>query len=57
VRLTRKGDARYRALSARFLAIASTMGDELSEEDIRQTAKIVRLLSNEAKGRVFQTAK
>src|SRR5262249_9652549 len=26
VRLTRKGDARYRKLSARFLAIASTMG-------------------------------
>lgn len=57
VRLTRKGDARYRSLSARFLAIASTMGDELSEEDIRQTAKIVRRLSDEAKGRAFQTAK
>src|SRR6476659_3460153 len=26
VRLTRKGDARYRALNARFLSIASTMG-------------------------------
>src|ERR1700680_1983526 len=41
VRLTRKGDARYRELSARFLAIASTMGDELSEADIRETAEIV----------------
>src|SRR3712207_6729931 len=35
VRLTSKGDARYRELSTRFLAIASTMGDELSEADIR----------------------
>jgi hypothetical protein len=38
-------------LSARFLAIASTMGDELSEADIRKTAEIVRRLSDEAKGR------
>jgi DNA-binding MarR family transcriptional regulator len=51
VRLTRKGDARYRALSARFLAIASTMGAELSEADIRKTTEIVRRLSDEAKGR------
>jgi DNA-binding MarR family transcriptional regulator len=51
VRLTRKGDARYRELSARFLAIASTMGDELSEADIRKTTEIVRRLSDEAKGR------
>jgi DNA-binding MarR family transcriptional regulator len=51
VRLTRKGDARYRALSARFLAIASTMGTDLSEADIRKTTAIVRRLSDEAKGR------
>jgi DNA-binding MarR family transcriptional regulator len=51
VRLTRKGDARYRELSARFLAIASTMGDELSEADIRKATEIVRRLSDEAKGR------
>src|SRR4030095_7747855 len=51
VRLTRKGDARYRALSARFLAIASTMGAELSEADIRKTTEIVQRLSDEAKGR------
>ena len=50
VRLTRKGDARYRELSARLLAIALTMGDELREADIRKTAEIVRRLSNEAKG-------
>jgi hypothetical protein len=38
-------------LSARFLAIASTMGAELSEVDIRKTTEIVRQLSEEAKGR------
>src|SRR5215831_14165159 len=51
VQLTRKGDARYRELSARFLAIASTMGADLSEADIRKTIAIVRQLSDEAKGR------
>ena len=51
VRLTRKGDARYRELSARLLAIASTMGAELTEADIRKTTETVRRLSDEAKGR------
>ena len=51
VRLTRKGDARYRELNARFLVIASAMGAGLSEADIRETAEIVRRLSDEAKGR------
>src|SRR6476620_8156875 len=51
VRLTRKGAARYRELSTRFLAIASKMGSDLSEADIRQTTEIVRRLSDEAKGR------
>jgi DNA-binding MarR family transcriptional regulator len=51
VRLTRKGEARYRELSARFLAITSTMGAELSEEDIRKTIEIVRRLSNELRER------
>jgi len=51
VRLTRKGNARYRELSARFLAIASTMGADLSEADIRRTTEIVRRLSDEAKER------
>ena len=50
VRLTRKGDARFRELSARFLAIASTMGADLSETDIRKTTEIVRRLSDETKG-------
>src|SRR5262245_2924309 len=51
VGLTRKGNARYRELSARFLAIASTMGADLSELDIRKTTDLLRLLSDEIKGR------
>src|SRR5918993_789921 len=51
VRLTRKGDASYREMSARFLAIASTMGADLSEGDVRKTIEIVRRISEEAKGR------
>ena len=50
VRLTPKGDAHYRELSARLLAIASTMGADMSEADIRKTAEIVRRLSDEARG-------
>jgi len=49
--LTRKGDARYRELDARFLAIASTMGVALSEADIRKTTEIVRQLSDDVKAR------
>jgi DNA-binding MarR family transcriptional regulator len=52
VRLTRKGDARYREMSARFLAIASTMGGALSEADVRQTTEIVRQLSDDVGGRL-----
>ena len=51
VRLTRKGHARYRELSARLLEMASTMGADLSEADIRRTTEIVRRLSDETKGR------
>jgi DNA-binding MarR family transcriptional regulator len=50
VRLTHRGQARYRALSGRLLEIASTMGPDLSEADIRKTIEIVRRLSDEAKG-------
>ena len=50
VRLTAKGNASYRELTARFLAIASTMGADMSEADIRKTAEIVRRLSDETKG-------
>ena len=51
MQLTRKGDARYRELNARFLVIASTMGIALSEADIRKTTEIVRHLSDDVKAR------
>src|SRR5438445_1464607 len=40
VRLTRKGDARYRELNAGFLAIASTTGGAPSDADIRSTTEL-----------------
>ena len=49
VQLTPKGDARYRAMNARLLTIASTMGLALSEADVRKTAAIVRHLSDDIK--------
>jgi DNA-binding MarR family transcriptional regulator len=51
VRLTRKGETRYQKLSARFLAIASTMGVALTEADVRKTVDIVRRISDEARDR------
>jgi DNA-binding MarR family transcriptional regulator len=51
VQLTREGDARYAELSARLLAIASTMGGPLTEGDIRKTTKSVRQLSDDVKAR------
>jgi DNA-binding MarR family transcriptional regulator len=51
VRLTRKGEARYRELTARLLAIASTMGAGLGEGEIRKTTEIVRQLSGDVKAR------
>jgi len=51
VRLTSKGDARYRELDARLLSIASTLGVSLSEADIRKTIEIVRQLSDDVKAR------
>src|SRR5688572_10902093 len=51
VRLTRKGEARYRESRARFLAIASSMGAELAEAEIRKSTAILKQLSEEAKGR------
>jgi DNA-binding MarR family transcriptional regulator len=45
VQLTRKGAARYREMSARFLAMASTIGGELNEAEIRKTTAVVRQLS------------
>jgi DNA-binding MarR family transcriptional regulator len=51
VRLTRKGNARYRELGARLLAIAATMGEGLSEAELRRTTEAVRRLGAEAKAR------
>ena len=51
VQLTRKGDARYRELNARFLVMAATIGVALSESDIRKTTEIVRQLSDDLKAR------
>lgn len=51
VRLTPEGVARYREFNARFLSIASTMGTDLSETDIRKTIEIVRRLSDDVKAR------
>jgi DNA-binding MarR family transcriptional regulator len=51
VQLTPKGDARYRELNIRLLAIASTMGVAFSEADVRKTTEIVRQLSNDVKSR------
>jgi DNA-binding MarR family transcriptional regulator len=54
VQLTRKGDARYRELNARFLMIASTVGVSLSEADVRKTTEVVRQLSDEVKARTAE---
>jgi DNA-binding MarR family transcriptional regulator len=51
VQLTRKGDAHYRQLNARFLVIASTMGGALREAEIRNTIEIVRQLSDDVRAR------
>lgn len=47
VRLTREGTVRYRRLNTRLLKIASTMGTDLDEADIRKSVEIVRRLSDE----------
>jgi DNA-binding MarR family transcriptional regulator len=52
VQLTRKGAARYREMSAQFLGIASTIGGELNETEIRKTAAVVRRLSADIAARL-----
>ena len=47
VRLTSKGDAHYSDLNARLLSIASTMGDSLSEAEVRNATEVVRRLSDD----------
>ena len=49
VQLTRKGDARYRQLHTRFMAIAATVGVNLSESEIRNSTEVVRRLSDDVK--------
>ncbi len=51
VQLTPKGEAHYRELNARLLAVAATMGAALGEPDIRKTTEIVRRLSGDVKAR------
>jgi len=52
VQLTAKGEARYREMNVRLLAIASTMGVPLSAADIRKSTEIVRQLSDDIRARV-----
>lgn len=51
--LTTKGEARFRQLNARFLALSATMGAGagLNATDIRKAAEILRRLSEEARRR------
>jgi DNA-binding MarR family transcriptional regulator len=51
VRLTRKGEARYRELNAQLISIASTMSVAQNEADIRNAIGIVRRLSDDVKAR------
>lgn len=51
VQLTGKGEARYREMNTRFLAIASTVGVAVKDADIRKTTEIVRQLSDDVKAR------
>lgn len=51
VQLTRKGEARYREMSAELLAIAGTMGRSLRETEIRATIGVVRQLTDDVTAR------
>lgn len=52
VRLTRKGEVRYREMNAQFLAIASTMGVALSKADIRKATDVVQQLSDDVRAQL-----
>jgi DNA-binding MarR family transcriptional regulator len=52
VQLTRKGQARYRALNARLLVMASNVCVGLGEPDISKATEILRQLSDEMKARL-----
>jgi DNA-binding MarR family transcriptional regulator len=49
VRLTRKGQVRFREQSAQFLALASTMGLALDEGELRKTTEVLQRLGDEVK--------
>ncbi len=51
VRLTPKGNARYRDLNARLLLIASTLGVGLDEADIRKSIETVQRLADHVSAR------
>ena len=51
VRLTTKGEARYRELNTRLQSIASTMAGALGEAEIRKATDVVRQLSDDVKVR------
>lgn len=51
VRLTAKGDARYREFDARLRSIASALVVDLSEQEVRRTIAIVRHLGEDVKAR------
>jgi DNA-binding MarR family transcriptional regulator len=50
VRLTPKGEVRYREQAAQLQSIASTLCVGLGERDIRKTSEIMQQLSSEIKG-------
>jgi DNA-binding MarR family transcriptional regulator len=51
IRLTRKGERRYRELNAQLISIASTFRVAQNEADIRKTIEILRRLSDDVKVR------
>jgi len=51
VRLTPKGEVRYRELNTRLMSIASTMAGALSEAEVRKATEVVRQLSDDVKAR------
>lgn len=57
VRLTRKGEARYREQSDRLLSIASTLGSGLAEADIRRSSEILRHLSDDLTARTEELSR
>jgi DNA-binding MarR family transcriptional regulator len=52
VRLTPKGDVRYRELTSRLLKLAGTVGTELAEGDVRPVIDVLRHISHEIKARL-----